>query len=271
MSSFNSNFMAYNIVTENELSQVLSQYDTNYVIDVVEDAMKSRYNEVPIVSTRPNVVYAWEQNFRGYQAYYGSDSAAQIAEVRTETYNEIISTICKEFNLNFTIDDAIDLYSAASYLYDFLVCKFSDNMVSFFANYICKEKNTIFDALNMNELRKNKDTSTIYNKKIYKDNKLAIINANIDMALSYISSIDIPFYTIVYTIFGANSDVANYILSIISSEDNNFYHKAYTDLLNTDIRAEIITAIRIKINDIAVSHEMINNIEDITSKISDDE
>ena len=29
MSSFNANLMEYNIITENELAQILSQYDTN--------------------------------------------------------------------------------------------------------------------------------------------------------------------------------------------------------------------------------------------------
>lgn len=265
MSSFNANLMEYNIITENELAQILSQYDTNYVFSVVDDALKSRFLSVPIVSTRPNAVSAWEQNFKALQAYYGSEGNSQISSVRQDTYMEIIDTICKEFGLEFTTDETVDIYSAALYLYDFLVCRFSENMINFFTNYIYKERNTIFNALDMADLKKNKDSSTIYSKKIYKDNKLAIINANIDTVMNYICTIDIPFDTVIYNVFGMNSDLANYILNIISSIDNDFFIRAYGSLLNTDIRSEIITAVRIKLKDVATSHEMANDINDITS------
>ena len=58
MSSFNANLMEYNIITENELAQILSQYDTNYVFSVVDDALKSRFRSVPIVSTMLKAVSA---------------------------------------------------------------------------------------------------------------------------------------------------------------------------------------------------------------------
>ena len=65
MSSFNAtaNTQAYSVATENELSEVLSHYSSEFVFSVVDMAMKKRFEELPL-STVPNAVSAWEQNFK---------------------------------------------------------------------------------------------------------------------------------------------------------------------------------------------------------------
>lgn len=253
MSSFNANSQAYNVMTENELAVVLSHYSSEFVFSIVDEAMKSRFNGVPIVAV-PNVVGAWEQNFKAIRSQYGVESNEEVLRVRNETYREIIDTICKEFSLNFTVDDTVDLYSAAYHLYDLFVCNFSDNMTSFFANFIYKERGSLYDSLGLANMKKNKDSSTIYGKKIYKDIKLAVINANIDMVVSNVSSMDIPFHSIIGTIYGNNSDMKRYILSIVSA-DNEFFGRAYIPVLNSDIKPEVITAIRFKLQEIAIAHD----------------
>lgn len=257
MSSFNAsiNSQTFNVATENELAEVLSHYSSEFVFSIVNKAMKSRYESLPI-TTPPNVVGAWEQNFKAIIAQYGQSCAAEVCNVRNETYREIIDTICKEFSLNFTIDDSIDLYSAAFHLYNLFVCGFADNMTSFFANYIYKERNTIYEALNLGELKKNKDSSTIYSKRVFKDSRLGSINANIDMVISQVCAMDFPFYSIIMTICGANSELSKYYLSIVSS-NNDFFEKTYISILNSDIRPEIITAIRFKLQELAVAHDQI--------------
>lgn len=253
MSSFNANLQAFNVNTENELAEVLSHYSSEFIFSIVGDAMKSRFTSVPIVAM-PNVVGAWEQNFKAIIAKYGSDSREKVLYVRNETYDEIIEMICKEFNLNFTIDDNVDKYSAAFHLYNFLVCNFIEDLSIFFANFIYKERNALYESMGLAEMKKNKDSSTIYGKKVYKDIKLAIINANIDMVISQICSMDIPFYTIVGNIFGNNSELKKYYLSIIS-DNNNFFTKAYIPVLNSDIRADIITNIRFKLQELIMAHD----------------
>ena len=263
MSSFNANSQAYNVVTENELAEVLSHYESEFVFSVIDEAMKTRFLEVPIVA-KPNVVGAWEQNFKAIRAQYGSDSNSEVLRVRSETYKEIVDTICKEFDLLFTIDDNVDIYSAAYHLYELLVCKFTDNMTSFFANFIYKERSNLYESLRLAEMKKNKDSSTIYGKKIYKDVKLAIINANIDMVIKEICSMDIPFYTIIGTICGNNSELKKYYLSIVSA-NQDFFQKAYVSVLNSDIRPDIITSIRFKLQEIAVAHEQTVPVSEIES------
>lgn len=255
MSSFNANSQAYNIATENELAEVLSHYSSEFVFSIIDKSMSNRFLTVPSVAI-PNVVGAWEQNFKAIIAQYGSDSTMEVARVRSETYREIIDAICKEFNLNFTIDDSVDLYSAAYQLYDLFVCNFAESLTTFFANFIYRERSSLYDSLGLADMKKNKDSSTIYGKKIYKDIKLAIINANIDMVIREVCAMEFPFHAIISLICGNASELKKYILTIVSA-DNTFFQNAYVTALNSDIRAELITAIRIKLQKLALSHEQI--------------
>ena len=265
MSSFNANSQAYNIATENELSEVLSHYNSEFVFSIIDNALKKRFVEVPIASI-PNVVGAWEQNFKAIISQYGDDSIAEVYRVRNETYMEIIDTICKEFGLNFTIDDTVDVYSAAYHLYDFFVCNFANNLITFFANTIYKERAAYYDMLGLAEMKKNKDSSTIYGKKVYKDVKLAVIMANIDMVVSAVcqtvKEMDIKFYSILGTICGENSEFRKYLISIISA-DSDFFEKNYEPIINSDIRSEIITGIRFKMHEIMIAHDQISSSAEI--------
>ena len=253
MSSFTANSQVYNVVTENELAEVLSHYNSDFVFSIIDQCMKYRFMNVPVVPY-PNVVAGWEQNFKAIIAQYGDSSREEVLRVRNETYSEIIESICKEFGMNFTVDDTVDLYSAAYHLYELMVSNFTENMISFFANFIYKERSAIYDNFNLSEMKKNKDSSTIYGKKIYKDIKLAVINANIDMVVSGVCSMDMPYFLIISTIFGNNSDKKKFILTITSAE-NDFFQRTYVRVLNSDIRADIITAIRFKLQEIAMTHD----------------
>lgn len=253
MSSFTANSQTYNVVTENELVEVLSHYNSDFVFSIIDQCLKYRFMNVP-VTQYPNVVAGWEQNFKAIIAQYGDSSREEVMRVRNETYREIIDTICKEFNMSFTIDDMVDLYSAAYHMYELMVSNFTDNMVTFFANFIYKERSYIYDSLNLAEMKKNKDSSTIYGKKIYKDIKLAVINANIDAVVTGVCSMDIPYHLIISTIFGNNSDKKKFIMAITAG-GADFFQTAYVRVLNSDIRADIITAIRFKLQEIAMIHD----------------
>lgn len=267
MSSFNANSQAYNVMTENELAVVLSHYSSEFVFSIVDEAMKSRFAGVPIVAV-PNVVGAWEQNFKAIRSQYGAESNEDVLRVRNETYREIIDTICKEFDLNFTVDDSIDLYSAAYHLYDLFVCNFTDNLTTFFANFIYKERGSLYESLGLSAMKKNKDSSTIYGKKIYKDIKLAVINANIDMVVSNVAEMDIPFYAVISMIYGNNSDMKRYVMSIISANED-FFKSAYIPVLNSDIRPEVITAIRFKLQEIAIAHDQTMSSAEVMPQIGE--
>ncbi len=242
----------FNIMSEAELGEILSHYETEYVLNVVELAIRSRFNPSSILP-QPNVVNAWEQNFKQIMSTF--DNAAyneKVMAVRNETYREIITKICKEFSLNFTIDDSVDLYSSAYFLYDFFVANFNTYMVQFFYTHIFKERSNIYESLGLATYRKSKDSSTSYGKRLYKDIKLAVINANIDMVTSSISANDIPLDYIINLVMP--KDKANYMNTLVS-DAGDFFKNHYYAVLQCDNRPAIITDIRFGLHNIATSHE----------------
>lgn len=263
------NEQMYNIATENELAVVLSHYNSEFVLSVLDQAIKNRFTSVSFIQT-PNIVEAWEQNFKAIQSTYGEEVKSEVLKVREEVYNQIIEVICREFHLNFTIDDSVDLYTAAFYLYDFFVCNFTNGLITFFANFIYREKDNLYDSLELAELKKNKDTSTIYGRKVYKDIKIALINANIDRVITEICQMSIPFHGIIEIVFGMNSHIKDYILSIVSCNDN-FFGNAYVSLIESDIRSEIITAIRFKLQEILMANDQTVDSSEIDNLIVKEE
>src|SRR5699024_4568225 len=101
-------YSLYIIISVNQLTEFLSHYDTNFVMSVVDNGIASRYNPNAVLS-QPNIVAAWEQNFKQMLSEFAElpDAKARITSVRDETYREIITRICREFNLNFTIDEDV--------------------------------------------------------------------------------------------------------------------------------------------------------------------
>lgn len=253
----------YEMGTEQELSAILSHYDSNFVYDTinfqVNRVKNTAYNLTPI----PNIVAAWEANFKAIIDQYGSEAMTQIQEVRQETYREIIRIICAAYNLNFTIDD-VDPYAAAFTLYDVFVCNMSSNIIRFFASYIYKERSAIYDSMGLAEYKKNKDSSTIYGKRMYKDIKLAVINANIIKVIDNIcGSMEFDYPTFVIASVN-NIDISNYILTI-TADQGGFFEQNVIPMIKANY-AEYVTGIRFMIQEIAASFEQTsyNNLESAT-------
>lgn len=241
--------------TQNELAVVLSHYSSDFVYSIVQNQIDQTISGITTtINTPPNVVSAWEQNFRAIIDTYGAENLAQIQEVRIETYREIIDIICNAFDLNFTQDD-VDLYTAAYSLYEHFVCKLPANIIHFFSRYIYKERVSIYESMGLSDMKKNKDSSTIYGKRMYKDIKLAVINANITKIINNIcSSMEFDFATVVT---GSIDDKAmsKYILGIVSDK-GNFFQQTIIRMVNTNL-PEYVTGVRFGLQDFAISHDQI--------------
>lgn len=252
--------------TENELAVILSHYNSNFVCDIVNDQIsRIRSGSSMMISTPPNVVAAWEQNFKAILDQYGAENATKIQEVRYETYKEIIDIICQSYNLNFTIAD-IDIYSAAYTLYDFFVCRLTNYITKFYSTYVYKERSSIYESMGLSEMKKNKDSSTIYGKRMYKDIKIAVITANITRIIENINSAsEFDFTTFISIVLNDDRTLCKYLLSLVS-DNGNFFYDIIIPTFNNNI-AEYITGIRFGIQDYASSHDMVqyNNTKDIES------
>lgn len=247
MSSFQANSQEYNITTENEVASVLSHFNTDFILDIIRQSIQNR--DKTMYLPMANIVTAYEQNFKDIAARYPGE-IQQISSVRLKTYVEIIDELCDNYRLQFNDNEDLDYYSTAFYLYDFLVSNFTQYLCFFFANYIYRERNSIYDSMHLNDFKKSKDTSTTYGKKVYKDVRLAVINANIDFVIKNMESFDIPLSTILSIVY-PDKAIVNYINQIISPV-YDFYTTIYVPFMNTDTRPILITNIRLLIQQMSI-------------------
>lgn len=241
---YNSTLSTINV--DNAVASILSKFEPDFIMHIIDDSLKMKFR--PYLPAMPNVVYSFEQTFKmsldNFESY-----GQEIDSTRTDTYIHIIRTLCRYYNLEYKEIDQ-DYYSSAYHLYDFLVSNFTEHIISFFANFIMKEKNFIYDSFNMGELKKNKDASTLYSKKMFKNAKLGTIHANVDMVLTNMTSFDINIYMILNNIYNDQS-VARYIDSIVA-DCGDFYKNFYVPyVLDPLYRSDLITGVKGKLQQFA--------------------
>jgi hypothetical protein len=194
-------------------------------------------------TNKPNIINSIENNFKQLSINF-PDRLEEIQQIRTDTYTQIIDTLCTEYHLQFLYRDDIDYYTSAQYMWDFLVCNFRAYMVNFFTRFIMKEKDSIYNALNLDKYKKAKDTNTIYGKDSFEDVRIAIISSNLKEILEYIKGFDISLYDIIS--FSYDKTRSEFISSILVDADGSFYTNIYYSILEYNI-ADIITDIKFMI------------------------
>lgn len=251
----------YRINNEYNISEILAHFGSEYTMHALED--KLEHIDYTSSLIEPNFVSAYESNFKLMEEEYPGDSQ-NIKSVREEVYREIIRLLCNKFNLTFnTVDDNIDLYTAAYYLYDFLVCNRNTIMVNFFTAFIVNNKDTIYSALSLDELKKNKDSSSAYSKRVYVDPKYVAISANIPKVIDYISTFDIQLTNIFQSVY-VDLKLVQFLDNAFADNGNFFKDYYCTVVNNVEISPIIIINIRLAlqriVGDISASHidELIN-------------
>ena len=170
MTEFNGTPFQYNpaitnVNIDNQLAGVLSQFNDDYIIDVIKDSLNNRFRIYSLPS--PNVVAAFESTFKQLTDGFSSNADA-ICETRNRVYMNIINVICDFYGLTFNDNDETDYYSAAYWLYDFLVSNFTENLKNFYSIFLIKESAPIVSALGLANLRKENDTTLGYSKRLFK-------------------------------------------------------------------------------------------------------
>lgn len=253
MSSFIASNNVYNIQTEKEISDTLAEFSPEFVMDTIKYRIEDRFNAYQIQN--PNLPAAWEQYFKQLQNNYPMN-IEEIENTRIETYQEIINIIAESGDFVIRQESITDFYSIAFYLYDFFIANFANYMVTFFTNFIIKEKNGIYDVLNLASRKRNKDSSTIYNKRLDKNIKLAIINSNLEYVIDSMFNFDISFHNILENIYG-NTPIIQ-LLENICLPKGDFYKSNYLPVLSSNLKPIIITNIRMSIQRESASHDEID-------------
>lgn len=258
----------FNVVSENSLTEVLAHFNSEFILSIIDQAIANRHNPSAFLSN-PNVVDAWDMNFKNLINYYQTaDITERITALKIDTYKEIINRICVYHGFNFTIDE-VDLYTVAHYLYQIFVSDFLMHMDTFFANYVVANCNALYEVMDLESFKKNKDTSTVYSKKIFSNPYLAIISANIDSVITYICGMDVTLDQILM-MSGLDKPTVDYILTLISDQDNFFKNHYVSTIMDENVKPIHLNNIRFIIRNIAgVTSENIASIAIPTTDIID--
>ena len=228
--------VAYDIVNEFNLAEMMEHFDSDYIFDIINNKLDNINYSNPL--QEPNVVTSFEETFKNwFERFPGDDSNIRI--IRWQVYLDIIHVLCDRFNLRFNEeDDTINRYTAAYYLYDFLVCNRVNYIVSFFTSFIVNNKDSLCSYLNLEEYRKNKDTAASYGKRIYTDPKYGAISSNMVPVLQHIASLDISLYNIFQSIY--TNPILLEMMDNIVADKGTFFNTYYASILDQPENLPII-------------------------------
>lgn len=240
----------YEISSEYDIAQVIAHFDSNYIFDIIEDKLENM--SFSSGNIEPNIVDAFESNFNMMYEQFPGD-ANNIRSIREQVYRDIIRILTDKFNLEFNYsDDNIDVFTAARFLFDFLVSNRNNIMVNFFTAFIINNKDSLCASLNIEDFRKSKDSASAYGKRVFNDNKYALISANITNVINYIANIDIT----IENIFQSTYNDANVVefMCIAFQDKGNFFKDYYCSILNRPEELPIvITSIRLQLQNLVGS------------------
>jgi len=245
MGSFLNNRKAYNIQSETETAVILSNASTEFIYGVIGDILNTRLQNFDL-APRPNYVLSYETDFKQMLEEY-PDGENNTRLVRDKTYEEIIGIIAKSFDLQVNFDETVDRFTLASAMFDFFVSNYDQYVCQFFSKFITREKDGLYNALNLDDDKKSKDVTTLYNKKQYNDPKMAIINSNLDRAIGYIKQLDFTMEDILTSVYPGRPEVVSMFSDHVKPLVD-FFKSSYVSLLeNPMIYPLALLAIKIEL------------------------
>ena len=245
MIDFLTNSKEYEIQANGQLTSILSQFDSDYVMHIIADTIENQFQRFDTLP-KPNAVESFEQIFKQLFDMYQFDSD-NILATRVEAYQSIIHILKSKFDFEFRETDDMDWFTVTKYLYDFFISNFNNYLVNFYVRYIMNEKDNIYSSMNLEELKKQKDVSSIYGRYAFSDSEsLAVIAANLPLVLSNLKNIDIPDSVIYRYAYGNTEPILDMFMSHI--RPNNSLFQLYNSLLfNEYLYPNIITQVRLKL------------------------
>lgn len=238
---------AYYQQAEGELSVILSNFDTNFIYGTISDFIDERANEFTL-EPKVNYVSSLETAFKDMMDTYATDKE-NIIFVRQQTYREIIRILSMKTGIRvFYDEDETDIFTLAKYLYDLIIAEYDINVFNFLYNFVLTQKDYIYSTLDMEKLKKNKDITTLYNKQLYSDTKLAIVNANLDQCVRMISNMDFDVEQFLgYVYYNRQHTIMNYLINHIDSAADLYDILVKPLCQNPYTYAPLITSVRLEI------------------------
>ena len=239
-----------NVNTDYAIANILNQLSFDYIYHIVNDSLNMKFR--PYSAPMPSIPYSLEQNFK-MQLDAVPSSRDDILQKREEVNITIIKILCDYYNLSYNASD--DVYSDAFYLYKFLVSDFTNTVVLFYVNYIIQEKKHIYENLNLQDAKKNKDSSYTYSKKLYSNNIIAAIHSNIIPIVKDIATYNISLQDVIDVRYMGDEQNTAYHLNSIISDNGYFYDYIRSFVTSDTTMADVINCIKLQLQ--TVTGEMI--------------
>lgn len=241
-----------NINIDNQLAGILSQFSDDYILDVVEDSLESRFRlyDLPM----PNVIASYETNFRQISNGFPSNND-EVAQTRTRVYTNIINKVCDFYDLQYANNDDVDIYAIAYWLYDFLVSNFTNNLINFYVYYLIEDRVALDASLALSQMRRENDVVYSYSKRLFKDPKIAAIHANLEYVIDQIDTFDISLRDVINYVYIGRPEIAAFISSNIADTQNFFKNHYESYLSNSKHAADILVYIKLGLQQVGSQYE----------------
>jgi hypothetical protein len=247
----------YNIDTDAGIGSILSNFDSDYILHVVEDSLSKKFR--PFDGPMPNMVDVLEREFK-IVLDNAPDYREKILDTQRQTYIEIISIILDYYNLNINIDlnniSSREIYTIARYIYDVFVARYTDNMINFFTTFIINNAESIYNYLkNMENIIRPKDNGA-YSKNNFIDEKFILIAANLKTVIYNIAGYSVDLNTLISYFF--DPEMGQYFSSILEDK-NDIYKYHYANNILSNNAPDIITRINLELQSRIMQTNINNN------------
>lgn len=196
---------AYHLIAEGESASILANFSSDFIYNVTNDLLEDRFKDFSLIP-KINIVDKLESAFKFLLSQYPYDRN-NILVNRFNVYSNIINIISNKTGVRIYSDGNTDIYNLARSVFDFFISSYDSCVFNFLLNFIYEQKDAIYMALDLEKSKKSKDITTMYNKQMYSDIEMAIINANLDKVLNYIGGMDVPSYDVLRRIYANNTNI----------------------------------------------------------------
>ena len=133
MSSFITNNADFSIVSDSEITSIISNFSDDMIMDIIRRDSENKFR--PYQYYVGNLIYALESSFKSNQENYPLFQTESINR-RNEMYYNILQSLCSSHGLSLNINENTDLYSLTYFFYDFAISKFTINIINFFSKKV---------------------------------------------------------------------------------------------------------------------------------------
>ncbi len=185
-----------------QISMLLKYYNSDILISQIDQKIANR-NQFDLIS--PNLIDSFENNFNELRKKYPED-INNITDVRERLYIDIINKIQANCGIIDIVDlGGVNIYDLTSVLYSFFISDYVNNIIKLFANFIFTQRTALYNDLNLDQFKKDKDS--FYNTLVIYGNEQKI-TASVIMLITKLFRLIFAWNTVIAIQYIAKAMIA---------------------------------------------------------------